>query len=115
METQGNTVSITVEQANAIRNDCNKRIELEESLIRLENNLDFKKLVDYYVKDEASRLVGLLGEPTFNHSDKKSMYREDIKEQMLGIAMFVNSMRNIHSIAGQAKKTLEDLAQATTE
>ena len=106
------TTSITPEQANTLREQCNRRIAIRDALHRLEVNPDFMKLVEDYTKDEPVRMVALLAEPTFNLSDKKEMHRAELKESMIGIARFVEYMRNVYRLADRATKTLEDLRNA---
>lgn len=110
-----NIYTITPEQANAIREDCREKITLSDRLKRLENNTDFKEFVKYYTEDNAARLVGLLGERTFNMDEKKQMYRDDIHEQMIGVARFKEFCGIVHQLATQAEKTLDDLNNATIE
>lgn len=114
MDTE-HTYTITPEQANAIRENCREKITLSDRLKRLENNTDFKEFVKYYTVDNAARLVGLLAERTFNLDDKKDMYRDDIKEQMIGIARFKEFCFVVHQLAVQAQKSLDDLNSATIE
>ena len=106
------TTSITTEQANTLREQCNRRIAVRDALHRLEVNPDFQKIIEDYTKDEPIRLVALLAEPTFNLSDKKEMHRAELKESMIGIARFVEWMRNVYRLADRATKTLEDLSNA---
>ena len=114
-ETKTEQISITPEQANEIRNECNKRIEIAKALRNLYDNADFKKVfLEGYRKDEAARLVGLLGEANFNASDKKAAYREELHECMVGIGRFTEYCRNVFNIAEQADKTLHDLHEAET-
>lgn len=113
MSEESKTVTLTAEEANNIRIECNKRIELAKALHNLYLNEDFKKVfLTGYVKDEASRLVSLLGEPNFNSSDKKANYREELHECMIGIGRFTEYCRNVFNIAEQADKTLHDLTEA---
>ena len=112
-QTQEQVISITAEQANQIRLDCQHQIDLAQSLERLHNNEDFKKVfIKEYTEKESARLVSLLSEASFNMSGKKQEYREDIQERMLGIARFEEFIRNTFRLAEQAEKTLDDLAQA---
>ena len=64
------------------------------------------------MKEEAIRLVALMGDAVINERDDKDKYREDIKEQMIGIARTAEYMRCVFRIAEQAQKSLEDLAKA---
>ena len=106
------TTEITAEQANQLRESCNERIAIRNALQRLELNADFKKVVEDYTEHESIRLVHLLAEPTFNLGGKKELHREEIKESLIGIARFSDYLRNIHRLAAQAEKTLEDLRNA---
>lgn len=108
------TTSITTEQALQLKEQCNRRIAIRDALHRLESNPDFTKLLEDYTKDEPVRLVALLAEPTFNLTDKKAMHREELHETMIGIARFVEYMRNVYRLADRATKTLEDLRNAET-
>lgn len=105
--------TISSEQANALREECKKRINIAKSLERLYHNTDFKKVfLENYLKEEAIRLVSLMGDTVINESDSKDRYREDIKEQMIGIARTAEYMRCVFRIADQAQKSLDDLAKA---
>lgn len=111
METQ--TIEITAEQANKIRQDCNHYIDLNNTLEKLYTNPDFQKVfMKNYLEDEAIRLVQLLGDPSLNMGGKKAEYREDLQERMIGIARFSEYLRYIPLKADQARKTLDDLANA---
>ena len=114
MENQEQQVrTITVEEANLIRETCKERIDLAEALTRLEKNTDFQKVVmKDYLEKEPVRLVGLLGEQNFNMGGKKAEYRDDIHEQMIGISRFSAYMRSVYSLANQATKMLDDLNSA---
>ena len=106
------TTSLTAEQANQMRLDCNKTMELEKVLIRLENNGDFKRLTKHYTEEEASRVVALLAEPSFYMSNDADKYRKDLQERLIGIARFSEYLRSIHRTAGIAQKDLESLDNA---
>ena len=106
------TTSITTEQAKTLREQCDRRIAIRDALHRLEVNPDFQKLIEDYTKDEPIRLVALLAEPTFNLTDKKDMHRAELKESMIGVARFIEYMRNVYRLADRATKTLEDLRNA---
>lgn len=109
-------VELTVQEAEQLRSNCKKQIELQESLIRLMNNSDFKKVfLENYTKEEPSRIVALLAESSFNmvEPNRKKMYREDLEERLIGIARFSEYLRQISSIAEKAKATLDELATAT--
>lgn len=110
------TKVITAEQANTLREECDKAINMAKALDNLLVNPDFKKVfTEGYTKDEASRLVGLLGEPNFNMSADRQKIRMEIKESLIGIARFSEYCRKIKSMADQATKSLEDLANAEVE
>lgn len=108
-----NEVTITPEDARMIRNECNRKIELANALSRLFVNEDFKKVfLEEYQKEEATRLVSLFGEASFNMSDKKEEHREEFIERIIGISRFSEYTRNVFRMAEQAQKTLEDLSNA---
>lgn len=107
-------VTITAEEANDMRKECEYWISLRDSLIRLFNNSDFKKVyLEEYEKNQAARLVSCLGNPSFNIGDKKAMHREELHECMIGIARFTEFNRTIINRANQAQRTLNDLTNAT--
>lgn len=108
-----NEITITPEEAKALRSECNRKIELANALSRLFVNEDFKKVfLEEYQKEESARLVSLFGEASFNMSDKKEKHREEFLERMIGISRFSEFTRNIFRMAEQAQKTLEDLSNA---
>ena len=108
-----NEVTITSEEARALRNECNRKIELANALSRLFINEDFKRVfLEEYQKEEAARLVSLFGEASFNMSGKKEEHREEFMERIIGISRFSEFTRNVFRMAEQAHKTLEDLSNA---
>lgn len=112
-QNQEQVIAITAEQANQLRQDCQRQIDLAVSLERLHTNEDFKKVfLTEYVEKEPVRLVSLLSEASFNMSGKKAEYRDDIQERMIGISRFQEFIRNTFRLADQAKNTLDDLSQA---
>lgn len=114
MEDKENPVEISMEEAMKLREKCNKHIALAESLTRLHNNADFKKVfLDFYVNEEPSRMVLLLADTSLNHGGKKAEHREDLQESMIGIARFAEFIRNVYNIADHASYSLERLNQAT--
>lgn len=117
-------IGLTHEQFQSRKEMCKTFITKAEALARLENNVDFKSLIqDAYLEEEAIRLVHLLGEQTFNMATlnkdgsgmSKAAYREDIQERMIGIARLDEYFRNVYKAANQAKNELEGLAQAEAE
>lgn len=108
-------MDITTEQVQKLREECKAHIALSDALIRLSSNKDFKLIVDDYLHSEPVRLVQLLGEPSFNMSEKKSMHREEIQEQLIGIARFAEYIRMVHMKASKAEQSLRDLDKAEAE
>lgn len=106
-------MDITSEQAMKLRKECEVKIALSDSLLKLEKNKDFKTLITDYLTGEPVRLIQLLGEPSFNMSDKKSLHREEIKEQMIGVARFAEYLRRVHLQADKAEQTIKQLDEAT--
>lgn len=112
-QSQEQVISITAEEANKMRLECQHQIDLATCLERLHRNDDFKKVfLEEYVKEEPVRLVALFSEPSFNMSGKKAEYRDDINERLIGISRFQEYARNIFRLADRAQATLDDLAQA---
>jgi hypothetical protein len=110
------STGITVEQAKLLRKESQEKIELVQALERLYTNKDFNKLfMEEYLEKEPARLVHLLGEPAFNNHDKKSFYREDLQERMIGIARFAEYLRNIYMMADTARKNINALDEAESE
>ena len=108
-------MTITPEQANAIRKECKEHIERKNLLDRLNQNPDFKALIKFYLEDESARLVQLYGEPSINLGDKREVNREEIHERLIGIARFAEFLRSVHMIAQQAEKQLQDLEKVENE
>lgn len=107
------TATITSSQAQLLEEQCIKRIELYNCLERLKSNPDFKKLfLEEYLEEEPVRLTHLLAETSFVMSEKRDIYITDIKEQLIGISRFFAYLRNIPTIAEQAKNTLNELHTA---
>jgi hypothetical protein len=110
------TENITREQMEYMREECNKAIDAATAMDRLQNNADFKQLfIEGYMKDNAARLVGLLGDQTINLGGQKAAHREDIQERLIGISRFGEHVRNIYKLADQAMNTLESLSEAEAE
>ena len=108
-----NSTGITVEQANELREECKEAINLADCLTRLQNNADFKKLInENYLELEPIRLVHLLADPSLNNCDNKAKNRESIQECMLGIARLSEYFRSILLMADQAHKSLDALNEA---
>lgn len=110
------TLTITAEQANAIRKDCQEMIDLNNSLTNLFSNPDFKKVfLDHYVDKEPARLVHLLADPSIYMSDKSEMLKKDLHERMIGVARFSEYLRYIPMLAERAVKQLNDLNQVSIQ
>ncbi|ENT7339503.1 hypothetical protein ACFF5S_001627 [Campylobacter coli] len=78
----------------------NTYIELSESLYRLSENTDFKKVfLDYYTKEYASDRVSLLNTPN------KGM-RADIIELLISIANFQDFIHFVHNMAESTRADL---------
>lgn len=109
-------VGLTVEELHQRREELKKFKAKAEALTRLQNNTDFKLVItDGYMEDEAIRLVHLLGDARFNSDDKKTIYREDFQERMIGIARLSEYFRSIFQLSGQAQRELDGLNEAETE
>lgn len=110
------TITVTRDELFNLKNHCEKQVGLAQAMKRLENNPDFKEVfIEHYLKENASRLVGLLSDSSLNMSDERDRNREEIKERMIGIARFQEFVRYLYNIADQAVKTLEDIEQAESE
>ena len=92
--------------------DC---IALEQCLIRLEGNEDFKILKHHILNVEAIRLTHLLAEPSLTCSDKYLQHRKNVEECLIGVAQFAMFLRGIHQKAIIAKKDLEEIEKMETE
>lgn len=103
---------LTMQQAEKMKEECKAKIELDNALLRLEANPDFKRLCEHYLEEEPARLVNLLADPNINLGSQKAVNREELQERMIGIARFSEYLRNIRLLAERANKTLEDLSQA---
>ena len=109
-------VGLTVEELHQRREELKKFNAKAEALTRLQNNADFKLVItDGYMEDEAIRLVHLLGDARFNSDDKKTIYREDFQERMIGIARLSEYFRSIFQLSDQAQRELNGLNEAETE
>ena len=107
---QRQEIELTPEQAMEERRKAQEFIDKANRLERLQNDPPFKEFImEGYLKDEAQRLVGLLGDYSLNHSEHKALHREDLVEQMHGIARLQAYMRFIFIQAAMGEKTLYDL------
>mgnify|MGYP003604825906 CR=1 FL=1 len=110
--------TITVDEANQIRDFSKEAIAEAEALERLQNNADFKLVfLGRYFEKEPQRLVGLLGDYNLNTKSPadREINREEIKECMIGIARLRTFMRGIYQRANEAQKMLEDLQKSEAE
>lgn len=74
-----------------------KYLELEESLLRLEKNPDFKKVfMDFYMGEWAKERIGLLATAI-------SQDRVKVMELLVGVANFENFMLFIKNMASSAR------------
>jgi len=113
MQQETEQLTITAEEANQMRKEHSDRIAKAKALKNLYLNEDFKKVfLEGYLKDEAVRLVGLLGEPNFNGSEKKDLYRAEIRECMIGIARFNEYCRQVFNMAQQSESMIKSLNEA---
>ena len=109
-------VGLTVEELHQRREELKEFSARAEALTRLQNNADFKLVItDGYMEDEAIRLVHLLGDARFNSDDKKTVYREDFQERMIGIARLSEYFRSVFQLSDQAQRELNGLNEAETE
>ena len=108
--------TITLEEKLALETICKEAINLADALVRLQNNNDFKLFMKEFCEREPVRLTELLADPAlFSNTETKEFNRNNIHEQLLGIAVFKQYQRVIMIKAEQAKKQLLDLSEAKIE
>jgi len=92
--------------------ESKKTLDLGQSLERLRNNRDFKRVVlEGYFCEEAIRLVSLKQEPQVQSKDSQ----ESIVRQIDAIGTFQGFLREIDRQTDQAVKTIEDCEQMREE
>lgn len=83
-----------------------------DALSRLENNKDFKKIfLEGYFREEAIRLVGLLGDPYLGTPEKQA----SIIKQMEGISNLRSYLILLAQNAMKAKHVLSEEEEALEE
>ena len=91
--------------------EAKKLVDLGNSLERLRNNVDFKKVIQSgYFEQEAIRLVHLRADNLFQTEDRQRM----INKQMDSIGMLVQYFDTILFKARQAEKAIE-VGEATRD
>lgn len=98
METNKEIIKLGKEQAETL-------IEKHESLKRLSENEDFKKVfLEGYLKDEAARLVLLKADFNVKNND----IQKDIEDKITGIGQFYQYMTIVENLGKQAKISLQE-------
>lgn len=110
------TRDITLEEIDEMKANCKQRIDRADALNRLLENPDFNLVfLDGYVKDYAVRVVGLLGDSSLNLSGDKVTQREEIQENLIGVARFQAYIRTVLQLANQAVNELESIEEAEAD
>lgn len=95
-----------IEQIEIGIKEIKELIEKKNAVSRLMANRDFKKVfVEGYFKEEPSRLVGLLAEPS------AAQYREEIIRSMDGVAQAKLFIRTIVQMGNTAERELAEHEQ----
>ena len=91
-------------------NDAKHFIDIKDSTIKLFKNKEFKKVVlDYYFKEEASRLV--MAKASSLNSEQKDL----IDNMIYGIGALSNFFDSVLTRGMQAEQALRDDENARTE
>lgn len=110
------TRDVTLEEIDEMKANCKQRIDRANALNRLLENPDFNTVfLDGYVKDYAVRVVGLLGDSSLNLSGDKVAQREEIQENLIGVARFQAYIRTVLQLANQAINELESIEEAEAD
>lgn len=110
------TRDITLDEIDEMKANCKQRIDRADALNRLLKNPDFNLVfLDGYVKDYAVRVVGLLGDSSLNLSGDKVTQREEIQENLIGVARFQAYIRTVLQLANQAINELESIEEAEAD
>lgn len=110
------TRDITLEEIDEMKANCKQRIDRADALNRLLENPDFNLVfLDGYIKDYAVRVVGLLGDSSLNLSGDKVTQREEIQENLIGVARFQAYIRTVLQLANQAINELESIEEAEAD
>lgn len=98
MNDYADTVEIEVSLAQA-----KKMVERKAMVHKLLGNREFKTLIlEGYYKDEATRLVGLLGDPAMQP------HRDDIIRSMEGISQLQGYFRTVVQMGSVAEREVAD-------
>lgn len=107
------TQEVTLEQIDEMRASCKQRIDRADALERLLKNPDFNLVfIEGYSKDYPIRVVGLLGDDSLNLSSNKAAQREEIHENLIGVARFQKYIRTVFQLANQAINELDGIEEA---
>ena len=110
------TRDVTLDEIDEMKANCKQRIDRADALNRLLKNPDFNLVfLDGYVKDYAVRVVGLLGDSSLNLSGDKVTQREEIQENLIGVARFQAYIRTVLQLANQAINELESIEEAEAD
>jgi len=94
----------TVQQIEANITRAKETIEFHKTLVRLEENRDFRKLIkDGYLKQEAIRLVHLKADPAYQTADRQAAIDKDIH----AIGGLLQFFRTVEHNASVAEKSIE--------
>lgn len=94
----------TVQQIESNINKATEIVEMYKSLIRLQNNRDFKKLIkEGYLEQEAIRLVHLKADPVYQTGERQAAIDKDIS----AIGGLLQFFRTVAHNAGVAEKSIE--------
>lgn len=81
-------------------------VEMKESLERLEQNEDFKKVIlEGYLKDKALNGVAILADPGIKQRGERS----DVMEELVAIANLRYYLGMIYNLGDAAKQDLEEI------
>lgn len=95
----------SVEEIEVNITEAKRIVALGESLRRLENNRDFKRVfIDEYLNKEAVRLVHLKADPNMQNEDAQ----RGILLQMDAIGAFPAYCRQVEAAAERARAAIED-------
>lgn len=96
-----------MESLQISKEQCEKAIELMKRIKTLQNNQDFKKVIEEcYLKEEPVRLTMLLADPSITMNKDGETVTKDIINMLKGIGSFNNFIEGSIRFGEMAQKQL---------
>lgn len=104
------TAQTEMEQVELTIEDAQKLIDRRDSLLKLQNNRDFKKIINEgFLKEEAVRLVHALADPNL------AQFREQIQGSIEGIGVLLQYFHTITAMGNAAENEMREHQELLNE